>query len=99
MSIPAHAKDRQLRPLQTLYGRLRASLARIGFICPGSLTKRYMPCGNTSCRCAAGPRAHHGPYYEWTRKVKGKTRTVRLTAELARLYQEWIQNDRKLKKI
>ena len=98
--VPHIEKDkRRLRLLQTRYGTLKATLIKIGFICPGSVAKRYMPCGNRSCGCAAGPHAHHGPYYEWTRKVRGKTVSVRLTAEQARLYQEWIQNDRRLKKI
>ena len=98
--VPHIEKDkRRLRLLQTRYGKLKAALRKIGFICPGSVAKRYMPCGNPSCGCAAGPYAHHGPYYEWTRKVRGKTVSVRLTAEQARLYQEWIQNDRRLKKI
>ena len=32
-------------------------------------------------------------------RLKGKTVTVRLTAEQARCYEDWIQNRRKLKKI
>ena len=99
-SAPLIKKDkRRLRLLQTRYGQLKAALAKIGFICPGSVARRYMPCGNSSCGCAAGPHAHHGPYYEWTRKVRGKTVSVRLTSEQAGLYREWIQNDRRLKKI
>jgi len=58
-----------------------------------------MPCGKPSCRCATDVTKRHGPYYEWTRKLKGKTVTVRLTAEQARRYEDWIQNRRKLKKI
>ena len=58
-----------------------------------------MPCGKPSCRCAGDPSKRHGPYYEWTRKLGGKTATVRLTAEQARLYEEWIENRRRLKKI
>ena len=41
----------------------------------------------------------HGPYYEWTRKVKGKTVSVRVTKEQARLLREWIANARRLDKI
>lgn len=88
----------RLRRLEHLYGRLRRSLVGIGYIFPGSVVKRFMPCGNPSCRCAADPEQRHGPYYEWSRKVRGKTATARLTAGQARLYEGWIRNRRKLKK-
>jgi len=41
----------------------------------------------------------HGPYYDWTRKVKGKTVTVRLTPEQAHLMKKWIANARQLDNI
>ena len=85
--------------MKKLYGRLKRSLVGIGFIFPGSIVRRFMPCGKPSCRCATDVAKRHGPYSEWTRKLKGKTVTVRLTAEHARRYKDWIQNRRKLKKI
>ena len=85
--------------MEKLYGRLKRSLIGIGFIFPGSIVRRFMPCGKPSCCCATDVTKRHGPYYEWTRKLKGKTVTVRLTAEQARRYEDWIQNRRKLKKI
>ena len=41
----------------------------------------------------------HGPYYEWSRKVKGKTVTVRVTPEQARLLKQWIADARRLDEI
>lgn len=38
----------------------------------------------------------HGPYWQWTAKVHGKTVNRRLTPEQAELYQQWIDNDRHL---
>ncbi|MGI8750952.1 MAG: DUF6788 family protein, partial [Acidimicrobiales bacterium] len=35
--------------------------------------------------------------YQWTAKVNGKTVTRRLSDHEARLYQEWIDNDRRLR--
>ena len=58
-----------------------------------------MPCGKAGCRCQADPPQLHGPYYEWTRKLKGKTVTVRATKEQARLLKRWIANARRLDKI
>ena len=98
-SHPSHLKQDRQQRLRQAYARLARSLANVGYIFPGSVTKRFIPCGKSSCRCAADLDKRHGPYYEWTRKVRGKTATVRLTAEQARLYQEWIENRRGLKKI
>ena len=43
------------------------------------------------------PAAPHGPYWQWSAKVNGKTVTKRLTATEARLYTEWIGNDRRVR--
>ena len=95
---PLHQQNK-LRRLEQLYGKLKRPLAAIGYVFPGSIAKRFMPCGKSSCRCATDPSRRHGPYYEWSRKVGGKTVTVRLTADQARLYAGWIDNRRKFKKI
>lgn len=65
----------------------------------GSVVRRYMPCGNPGCRCQARPPMLHGPYYQWTRKVQGKTETTRIDKEQARLLGEWIANGRKLDRL
>ena len=38
-------------------------------------------------------------YYQWSSKAEGKTITRTLTEDEAKLYQEWIENDRKLRSI
>jgi len=58
--------------------------------------RRFMPCGKPGCRCQADPPPLHGPYWQWTRVVAGKTVTRRPTEPQARLYQEWIANRRRL---
>ena len=64
---------------------------------PGSLTQRRTRCGTSTCRCHADPPKLHGPYWQWTTKVDGKTVTRRLSEHEAALYQEWIANDRELR--
>lgn len=54
-------------------------------------------CGTPNCRCHADPPQPHGPYWQFSVKVNGKTVTRRLSETEARLYQEWIGNDRKLR--
>ncbi|MHB8393873.1 MAG: DUF6788 family protein [Candidatus Dormibacteria bacterium] len=38
----------------------------------------------------------HGPYWQWTAIIDGKTVTRRLTEPRAQRYREWVANDRKL---
>ena len=41
----------------------------------------------------------YGPYYQWTFKEKGKTRTVNLTAQQAKLFGQAIANQRGMDEI
>lgn len=83
--------DKHLRKFE----ECRKELGKIGFILIGSIVKRFMRCGKESCRCMSDPMFKHGPYYEWTRKVKGKTISVRLTEEEANILAGWIKNKRR----
>ncbi len=81
------------------YRALAARLGQLGFAIPGSLTRRYTYCGKPGCRCQADPPRPHGPYYQLTRKVAGKTITRRLTDAQATRYTEWINNQRELRRL
>jgi len=78
---------------------LKRQIADIGLIRRGSLVRRFMPCGKTGCRCQAEPPQLHGPYYQWTQKVGGKTVTVRIRPGEARFLAEWIHNGRRLNRV
>ena len=54
-------------------------------------------CGKPNCRCHGDPPRLHGPYWQWTAKINGKTVTRRLSQSEADLYQQWIHNDRQLR--
>lgn len=90
--------DRQAE-YERRYREIAEQLAGIGLICSGSLTRRYTRCGTAGCKCHADPPQPHGPYHQWTTKVDGKTVTRRLSPAQAKLYQEWIANDRKLRRL
>jgi len=81
------------------YQQLQRALSRVGYFRRGTLLERFMPCGKPGCACQASPPRLHGPYYQWTRKVDGKTVTVRLTREQADLLAGWIATGRELDKI
>ncbi len=81
------------------YAALKRTVAAVGLLRRGSLVRRFMPCGKPTCRCQATPPQLHGPYYQWTRKVRGKTVTVRLTEQQAQCVRDWIENGRQLDRI
>ena len=81
------------------YQALKSALADIGYIRRGSLTRHFTRCGKLGCRCQATPPKLHGPYYDWTRKVSGKTVTQRLTPEEAEAFREWNRNTRRFDSI
>jgi hypothetical protein len=86
-------------PHEKRFSDLKASLSQLGPYRRGTVLRRFMPCGKPGCRCQASPPKLHGPYYDWTRKVKGKTVTVRLTPQQAQLFRQWIANARRLDRI
>ena len=87
----------RLADYEQRYRELAAELATIGLIHSGSVTRRYTRCATPGCKCHADPPQPHGPYYQWSAKVNGKTVTRRLSESEAELYQQWIANDRRLR--
>ena len=92
------AAERQLARLRARFEKHAAELVDIGFMLKGSISQRFLPCGTPSCRCHSDPSQRHGPYWQWTSKVKGKTVSRMLTEEQARRYQEWIANWKRFEK-
>ena len=84
--------------LQTLEQRraaLKAQLADVGDLRPGSLVERYRRCGKAGCHCAARGSEGHGPSWSLTRAVGGKTVTrVIPAAAVARTRQHLAEYQR-----
>ena len=57
---------------------LLQALANTGDMRRGSITEVYRSCGKPACACAAENHPGHGPYYAFTKKVNGKTKTRQL---------------------
>jgi len=89
------AAQQALQTCERRYRDLAHELAEIGFIASGSVALRSNRCGKAYCACHGDPPRLHGPYWLFTAKVNGKTVNKRLTESEARLYNEWIANDRK----
>jgi len=77
--------------------QIAAAIAALGPCLPGTISTRYLRCGNPRCRCRDTDRdQRHGPYHYWTRKVTGKTASRLLSPEQAERYRPWLANDKRL---
>jgi hypothetical protein len=92
-SSAAAAPDPVLQRYAAQFRALRAQLAELGFFCKGTVLARRMTCGKSACACATEPARRHGPYFEWTYKLAGKTVNVRLAPDAVAAYRagtaEW----------
>ena len=59
--------------------RVKAQLAELGDLRPGTLSEQYNVCRTTGCRCKAEPPQKHGPYHQlsYTRHGRSRSETVR----------------------
>lgn len=88
----------KLAKLREDYQTAKAQIQALDFMIPGNLQKRSYACGKANCRCKT-KGILHGPYYQWTRKVNGKTVNISLDPESADTVKEWIRNNRELRKL
>jgi len=79
------------------FRQARQELHQLGYFLKGTVLKRMMKCGHPNCACQRDASRRHGPYFEWTYKVKGKTVNVKLNPQAAPLYQAATKQHRKLK--
>lgn len=79
------------------FRQARQDLLQLGYFLKGTVLKRMMKCGHPHCACQRDVSRRHGPYFEWTYKVNGKTVNVKLSPQAAPLYQAATQQHRKLK--
>src|ERR1039457_1564872 len=74
-------------------------LHQLDYFLKGTVSKRMMKCGQPQCPCHRDPSQRHGPYFEWTYKVQGKTVNVKLSSQAAPLYLAATKQNRKLKAV
>jgi hypothetical protein len=77
--------------------KIAAELGSAGFALPGTIIERRIRCGKPGCRCGGDPPQLHGPYYQWTRKVNGKTETRLLSAAQMARYRSWFENAKRIR--
>lgn len=99
--MPARKAPRQTLPDATVqrFRQARQELHELDYFLKGTVLKRMMKCGHAQCACHRDPSQRHGPYFEWTYKVKGKTVNVKLSPQTAPLYRAATKQNRKLKAV
>jgi hypothetical protein len=86
--------------------RIKAAIAALGPLRPGTLTQQYNVCGTPGCRCKEDPAQRHGPYHQLSYTWRGRSRSefvreqeiqqvqeqLRNYARLRALINEWVDN-------
>jgi hypothetical protein len=96
--VPDDVPD-DLAALRARYRELADRVAQIGFFTAGSLLQRRTVCGTPSCPCHTDATCRHGPYWQYTRKVNGRTVTRRLSPAAAEMYQQQIAASKQLRSL
>ena len=98
MSRPRHSPaPSALAKHAQRFQELKRGLDQLEYFCKGTVLKRMTKCGKAYCACRSDPDKRHGPYFELTYKVEGKTVNLRLSPQAAPLYRAASAQFRKLK--
>lgn len=94
-NTPINIGKGELRRIEVI----RAKIAGMDLVCPGTLLERRKTCGKPNCRCAKDPNALHGPYHEWTRLEEGRLVHKTVSSEQARVLEKAIGNHHEIKEL
>lgn len=73
--------------------QIKAEIARIGEMRPGSLNLQFTVCGRPNCRCVDPKKPKkHGPYYQLSYIHRGKSTSQFVQKELVRTVREQLKN-------
>jgi hypothetical protein len=78
---------------------IQQKITDMDLVCSGTLLKRTKVCGKPGCRCAKDPSARHGPYFEWSRREKGRLVHSILSEDMAEKLSHAIDNYRQILKL
>ena len=88
-----------LTQLQRQHKALLREISQLGPVLKGSVSASYTRCGQARCACQDDPPKLHGPYWQWSTSVNGKTVARRLSDEERQLYQQWVDNRKRLENL
>jgi len=90
--------------LEQRIAAIKAEIATLGPLRPGTLSRQYNVCGTPGCRCKGDPDQRHGPYHQLSYTWHGRSRSefvreadlarveeqVRTYARLRALVDQWV---------
>ena len=90
--------------LERCIAAIKAEIAALGALRPGTLSRQYNVCGTAGCRCKDDPGQRHGPYHQLSYTWHGRSRSefvreaelprveeqVRTYARLRALVDQWV---------
>jgi hypothetical protein len=85
------------RALDAKIATLKAALATLGDLRPGTLSEQYNVCGKPGCRCKASPPRKHGPYYQVSFTWQGKSQTQFVRREDVPAVRKQLRNYQRLR--
>lgn len=79
---------------------VRAELAVLGPVHPGSISQQYNVCGQAGCRCKDPENPQkHGPYYQLSYTWRGKHTTRFVRSECLEDMQRKVRNHKRLREL
>lgn len=88
---------RSERGIQQRIGRIKAEIAALGDLRPGSISEQYNVCGTPGCRCKADRPQKHGPYHQISYTRKGRSRSEFVRPQHLASVRNQIRNYEKLR--
>ncbi len=86
----------KLEKLEAKKAELLKRLPDLKSVLRATLTKRYLTCGRTNCKCRHGEK--HGPFYYLSITLGvGKTKQIQIHPAEIPIARQWIKNHRKTK--
>ena len=91
--------DRRLDSLEARIQKIKAEIAALGELRPGSLSRQYNVCGNPDCRCKAKPPRKHGPYYQLSFTWQGRSKSQFVRKEDLPEVRKQLKNYKRLREL
>ncbi len=87
----------KLEKLEQDFKKIKDEILSISYLKKGSIAKCYQTCGNPGCRCHKDKKFRHGPYWWWTSKESGRTKSILVPEGMLGEVSSYIENYKLLK--
>ena len=79
---------------------IRKELENLGLMLPGGISTQWYVCGKKGCKCmdAENPKKH-GPYYQLSYRIAGKSSTLLIKEENLEKARQYIANHQRFKEL